>query len=276
MSNAPSVPTGTYPVAEEVLQLSRAMVNDMLRDTAGRILTDSAPFTLIYLNSAIRKTQRHYANNGLYSYIKDNVIIPAIPPAASNDPSVQVFLSAQGYFDGVAMHSTPTLPLDLILPLAIFERQTGSGSSFSPMSPSRGDGLVSRVPGQTFDDWEWRNDNINLIGSTNTNDLKVRYESMIPPVVLAANLSPQQATAALSQTSIPLRDSHEALAAWTVWFYAFARGSEMRVECEKMANEQMDIVVDRYVRKDQRIAYRSRGYRAGGGPIDGALTGSYK
>lgn len=267
MSNAPSAPTGTYPIVEGVLQLTRAMVNDMLRDTAGRILTDQAPFTLIYLNSSIRKVQRHYANNGLYSYIKDNVIIPGIPPAASNDPSVQVFLSANGYFDGVNMHATPTLPLDMILPLALFERQTGSGASFSPMSPSRGDGLVSRVPGQTFDDWEWRNDNVNLIGSTNTNDLKCRYESMIPEIASTANLT---------TTAIPLRDSHEALAAWMCWFYAFARGSEMRAECEKMANEQMDIVVNRYVRKDQRIAYRSKGFQAGGGPIDGALTGSYK
>lgn len=265
--NSPSAPTGTYPVVEDVLNLSRAMVNDMLRDTNGRILTDNAPFTLIYLNSAIRKTQRYYANNGLYSYIKDNVILPGIPPAGSNDPSVQCFISPNGYYNGVTMASTPALPADLILPLALFERQTGSGSSFSPMTPSRGDGLVSRVPGQTLDDWEWRNDNINLIGSTNTVDLKIRYEAMIATIVSTQNLS---------QTAIPLRDSHEALAAWVTWYYAFARGSEMRAECEKLATDQMDEVVNRYVRKDQRIAFRSPGFRAGGGPIDGALTGSYK
>jgi hypothetical protein len=267
MANAPSAQTGTYPIADEVMQLARAMVNDMLRDAAGRILTNTAPFALVYLNSAIRRVQRYFANNGLENFIKDNVILAGIKPVATTDPGVQVTISSTGYFDGINMNAQPVLPADLICPLRVSERQTGSGASYSPMNPVRGDGLASRVPGQTFDDWEWRNDNLNLNGSINTMDLKLRYEASIPPIGTGANLA---------QVAIPLRDAHEALATWVVWYYAFARGSMLLSKVEQVAKEAMDEVVGRFVRKDNRIAYRPKGFRSGGGPIDGALTGSYK
>lgn len=267
MSNAPSAQTGTYPIADECMQLARAMVNDMLRDTAGRVLTNSAPFSIVYLNSAVRRVQRYFANNGLENFIKDNVIITGIPPAASQDPSTQVYISANGYFDGVNMNAQPVLPPDLICPLAIWERQTNSAGSFQPMTPAHGDGLRSQMPGTVFGSYEWRNDNLNLTGCTLTQDLRLRYEASIPAIGTSADLT---------KVAIPLRDAHEALAAWIVWYYAFARGSEMRVEAKKVAEEEMDEVVNRFVRKDQRIAYRSQGFRAGGGTIDGALTGSTK
>lgn len=268
MSNiAPSAQSGSYPIADEVLQLSRALVNDMLRDKGGRILTNSAPFSIVYLNSAIRKVQRHFANNGLTNYVKDNVILPSMPPAASSDPSVQVAVSISGYFDGVKQNAQPTLPADLILPLAVWERITGSGASFTPVAPCQSDGLPSGVPGGNLGTYEWRNDALNFVGSLNPIDLRLKYEGAIPAIGAGVDLT---------TISIPLRDAHEALANWVIYFYGFARGSELRAEAKKNAEDEMDEVVHRYVRKDQRIAYRSGGYRAGGGPIDGALTGTYK
>jgi len=266
VAQAPSAQSTTYPIADDVMQLARAMVNDMLRTTSGQILTNKAPFTVPLLNSAIRRVQRYFANNGLQNYVKDDVILPNMPPAASNDPSVQVSVSVNGYFDGVQSHAQPALPTDLILPLCVWERQSGAGANFVVVDPVKGDGLPSRVPGQTLQIWEWRNDALNFIGSNITEDLRIRYEAMIPAVGTNQDLT---------QVSIPLRDAHEALAGWMIYFYAFARGSVMRTESKKIAEEAMDEVVNRYVRKDQRIAFRSHGFSAGGN-IDGALSGSYK
>src|ERR1700693_437004 len=109
MAQAPSAQSTTYPIADDVMQLARAMVNDMLRTTSGQILTNKAPFTVPLLNSAIRRVQRYFANNGLQNYVKDNVILPNMPPAASNDPSMQVSVSVNGYFDGVSSHAQPAL-----------------------------------------------------------------------------------------------------------------------------------------------------------------------
>lgn len=262
--NAPSVQTGTYPIADEVMQLARAMVNDMLRDTKGRILTNSAPFAVPYLNSAIRRCQRYFANNGLENFIVDNAILSNMTPCQSQDPSVQTWISANGYFDGAVVNSQPRLPSDLILPLSVWFRQSGSGAAFTMINPAHGDGIPSRTPGQMLDVYEWRNDKLNFNGSTLTLDLRLRYEGAIPAIGTSQDLT---------QVSIPLRDAHEALAMWVVYFYAFARGSVMRQECEKSAIEQMDQVIDRHVRKDERIAYRPEGFSAGGS-VDGSLTGS--
>src|SRR5260370_22030921 len=190
MSNiAPSAQPGTYPIADEVMQPARAIVNDMLRDTAGRILTNSAPFSVVFMNSAIRKTQRYFANNGLTNYIKDNVILPSMTAVATTDPSVQVFVSKDGYFDGVQLHASPVLPVDLILPLAVWERTSGLGASFTPTLPTNDDGLPSRVPGQTLDVFEWRNDALNFLGATSPTDLRLRYEASIPPIGKGVDLT---------------------------------------------------------------------------------------
>lgn len=264
--NAPSAQSGTYPIADEVMQLVRALVNDMLRDTAGRIITNTSPMALPYLNSAIRRVQRYFANNGLENFINDNVILAAISATVSSDPSVQCWISANGYFDGLKVNAQPILPSDLIVPLAVWARQSNSGAKFDPVAPAHGDGLPSRAPGQVIDQYEFRNDKINFIGSTLTMDMRLRYEAAIPSIGTNADLT---------KVSIPLRDAHEALAAWVVYYYGFARGSIMRLEAEKMAEKAMDEVINRHVRKDQRIGYRSAGYSAGGS-INGALTGSFK
>jgi hypothetical protein len=252
MSDSPSVQTGSYPVADDVMQLARSLVNDMLRDTAGRILTNTAPFSIPYLNSAVRRTQRYFANNGLENFINDSVLILGIPPKASSDPGVQCYLGANGFFDGVNMWNPPALPIDLIVPLALWERQNGTSATFAPMTPAHGDGLQTQIAQSVFGTYEWRNDRINLSGCSNTTDLRIRYEQMIPSIGVGANLV---------NTTIPLRDAHEALAFWVIYYYAFARGSVMRTEAQAMAEAAMNEVIERHVRKDSRIAYRPRGYR---------------
>jgi len=260
------VQTGSYPLLENVMQLARAGINDMLRATTGAILTDSAPFTVVYANAAIRRTQRYLANNGIASNIRDNVILSSIPPAVGADPQIQVYISPLGYFDGANMNSQPTLPADLILPLEVWERQTGSGAQFIFM-PQPQEGLESRIPGSYFGQWEWREDRINMTGSTITEDLRLRYEASLARIAASADFT---------KTTINLVDGEDALAAGIVLQYARTRGSAMRQEAEAWWKSECDEIVNRHVRRDQRIAYRPRGYRAGGGRIDGALQGTIK
>lgn len=260
------VATSGYPIADNVLQLARAGVMDMLRTTSGAILTNTAPFTVVYLNAAIRRTQRELANNGITSNIRDNVIISGLTPAAVSDPSVQVYVSALGYFDGAKLNGNITLPADLILPLEVWERQTGSGAQFMYI-PSPPEGLESRLPGSYFGQWEWREDRINMTGSTITEDLRLRYEASLARVAAGSDFT---------KVVIPISDGEDVLAAAVVMQYARTRGSAMRQESKGWFDDEMYQLVNRHVRKDQRIAYRPRGYRAGGGRIDGALQGDLK
>ncbi|MBA0088495.1 MAG: hypothetical protein HRJ53_26210, partial [Acidobacteria bacterium Pan2503] len=228
--------------------------------------TDQAPFSIVMLNSVVRKTQRYLANNGLTSNIVDNFILTPITPVANQDPGTQCFISALNYFDGVLMHTQPVLPPDCLLVLDVYQRQTGSGAQFVWMSPAKG-GLMSRIPGPYFGEWEWRNDAINFVGCSNSMDMRVRYEGRLPRIAKSA---------VLSNTTINIRDGEDALAMGLVAHYGFSRGAAQRAEAKAEWKENCDELVNRYVRKDQRIAYRPKGYAAGGGTIDGALSGDYR
>lgn len=248
------------------MELARALINDMIRQAGGSILVDTAPFTIPMLNSATRKTQRYLANNGLLSNVVDNAILTPILPVTSLDPGIQISISALNYNNGTNVYSTPVLPADLLLPLSLAQRQTNSGAQFTPMWPARGP-LMSRVPGPYFGEWEWRNDAINAVGCTNTMDIRVRYEGRLPRISKTANLS---------QTTINIRDGEDALGFAMVTLYAFSRGAAQRNEAKVAWIQECDELINRYVRKDQRIAVRPRGYAAGGGTIDGALSGDYR
>lgn len=261
------VQTGTYPSAENVLNYARAMINDMLRNTSGAILTDNAPYTNTFLNGSIRKTQRYLANNGLFSQVIDNAILTPIGPVANSDPGTQVFINQNGYYNGATTNANVVLPPDMILPLNVFQRQTNSGASFVVMQPAK-QPLMSRIPGPYFGEWEFRDDGIYMVGCTNTMDLRIRYEAMIARV---ASIPANYPT-----TSIPIRDGEDVLGWGIVMLYAISRGAAQRAEAKAMWLEEADTLINRYVRKDQRIAVRPIGYAAGGGTIDGALSGDYR
>jgi hypothetical protein len=260
------VQTGPYPIAENVLLLARAIVNDMLRQAGGAILVDTAPFTIVFLNAAIRKTQRYLANNGLFSQIVDNFVLTPLTPVANSDPGTQIFVGYNGYNNGQTTAATPALPPDLVLPLNVFQRQTGSGAQFVEVWPAKS-ALMSRIPGPYFGEWEWRGDAIRMVGCTNTMDLRIRYEQSV------ARLSPGTN---LQTATIPIIDGEDALGFGLVTYYSFSRGSAQRQEANAAWLDACDQLINRYVRKDQRIAVRPKGYAAGGGTIDGALSGDYR
>src|SRR5438105_10724983 len=132
----PSFPQSLFPTVESVMDLARSIVNDMfpgIGGTNGRILTDDAPFTLPYLNSAFRTLQRKLRNEGVTFEIKDNIILLNLAPVVAQDPAVQVNVSYNGYFNGTTMSPTPILPSDALQIYAVWERQTGSNVNFREM-----------------------------------------------------------------------------------------------------------------------------------------------
>ena len=98
-------------------------------------------------------------------------------------------------------------------------------------------------------------------------DIRVRYEGRLPRI---------QVGAVLSNTQINIRDGEDALVAAMVMIFSFSRGSAQRLEAKAQWKEDCDELINRYVRKDQRIGIRPMGYAAGGGTIDGALQGDYR
>jgi hypothetical protein len=263
----PTVPVGPYPTVESVMNLARATINDMLRSSAGSILTDQAPFSLEFVNAAVDQCQEYLAVNGLTTNIVDNFVVTPLTAAASSDPETQVFLGYQGYNDGVVMHAAPVLPPDLIVPLRVWQRQTGSGGNFSPLYPSK-DGLDSGILGNYFRNWEWRQGAIYLQGCTSSMDLRLRYEQSLGDII-ATNPS------TFSTTTINIPRCKRAVAYLSAYQYAISRGSPQAPMVMQMATDAMDQIINRQVRLDQRNPIRPCGYSSGDA-IDGSLGGSYK
>jgi hypothetical protein len=155
--------------------LLRVLANDVIFSSAGEILTDTGNILFPLLNDSLEWMTNELANHGVDTFTKETVL-PDVTPIAVLDPGVQVNISDSGYFDGVLNHAQPQLPTDLLVPTDIWERQDGLIDQWRRMDECL-DGLPSYSQGARLKVWEWRQDGIYMLGSTQTNDLRLRYKS---------------------------------------------------------------------------------------------------
>jgi hypothetical protein len=233
-----------------VMDRARAFVADSFRGGAGRILTNTASFSVQYLNAALEELQSKLRNNGVITFLRDNVILGPIPAIAASDPSLQTFISYEGYFDGTAMNDLPKLPADVLMPQKLWERQVGSGLSFMEMTQPM-EGLPSIMQGPFLGVWEYRQDRIYLTGSTSTEELRMRY---------IAQLTPLTAEDDLANTQISILASVNALAKLTAYHYALARGAVGATQMQADADRYTRLIVRQYTRRAQSVPYNRKPY----------------
>ena len=244
-----------------IMNLVRAYVNDSQAGATGtpgegQVFTDNpsiSPFTQPFLNSSIRELYRELRNVGQPTLLKDNVIVSGLTPLNSPtnglgqpDPAVQVYLGFGGYFDGLNINSDLKLPSDVIYPEAVWERQTGTNDEFVPMSQTQM-GLPSVFQSSRLSLWEWRNDNIWMLGSINTNDVRLRYWCTLPQFF--------SQTLDFASTYVPIIDCTDAVALKTSYKYAVMLGSGGLPELKALANEAMFQLKNGITRRQQSQYY---------------------
>src|ERR1700682_4689338 len=132
----PVVGSSAYNTAGQLNSRVRALLND----PQGNLFTDAV--LLPYANSAYRKTQRALGNAGAGGFIQDDVLL-VVPAVTQADTSLQVSIT-----DATAPPNQ--LPTDLLVPVKIWERASGSSDDFVEMVDlSQHGGLPSRGPGPT-------------------------------------------------------------------------------------------------------------------------------
>ena len=114
----PSAPTDSV---ETALNMARVRLNDAIQNLGGDILTDSAPFTLTYVNNAWRRLQELLVNLG-FTWLKPETILRNVPLVTNADPGSQMYISWSECFDGTTTQPGPLLPQDMIAPLVLWER----------------------------------------------------------------------------------------------------------------------------------------------------------
>jgi hypothetical protein len=169
----PGLGSTAYLTIETVMNLIRAVTNDMIFSQAGEIFTDSANPVFSLVNDSLDWFQNEVNNHGVDTFTKET-FLTGVSSAGTTDPGIQTFIDDTGYFDGVGSHAIPQLPTDLLDPLFIWERQTGSTEEWVEMNQKL-DGLRATVHGLRIRFWEWRQDAIQMPGASQSNDLRLRY-----------------------------------------------------------------------------------------------------
>ena len=246
----PVAPNSAYVSLETVMNLIRAVANDMIYSSAGEILTDQANITLPLLNDALEWFQNEMNNHGVDSFTKQTILTPLTPVTGPNstDPATQVWIDDTGYFDSVEYHIAPQLqlPPDLLVPLNLWERQTGSQEDFLLMVETP-DGLPSVVPNDRFGVWQWLTDRLLMPGAVQSNDLRLRYTGSLAMFVSTEDI-------------LYFRGATGSLAYKMVSTYMTSKNPEASQNAMAEAEKRMNQLVTRSARMQQRMPVIRQSY----------------
>ena len=228
-----------YNTAGQVTSLVRSLLND----AAGNLFSDTV--LIPYANSAYRKVQRALANIRSGSFLSDDVLL-VVPSVAGTDPSLQVSIT-----DATAPPNQ--LPVDLLVPLKLWERPNASTQDFVEMVDlSHHGGLPSRVQDVTLSVWEWRADGIYLLGATQDTQVRIRYLKAYPDLTDATS-------------PVLVRNAQEAIAYGAAALAAWARGSPLAQKWDDAASDAVEDLVSQAVRREQQSGHRRRPYSSRSG-----------
>lgn len=271
-------PQNNYPSLTEISNLVRSMVNDdkagitgtagegqilvnpVVAGTSGNVANPQGVTLTNLMNSAIRETYRDIRIVGQPTLIKDNYILEGLTPVNSSlgvgvpNPAVQVNLSVLGYFDGLQMNATLALPSDMLFPLEMWERQTGTENSFGMMRQSEG-ALSPRHQVQAFGEWEWRTDAIWMNGATLERDIRLRYIATYPSIATLNTI--------WDNLFVPIADSQEAIADKIVVRYTARLGGDSLQYAQQKAQESILRLKQEVTKSRQMIDYTRPTYGNG-------------
>lgn len=230
----------------------------MLTSSGGEILTDSAPFTFPLLNMAADYLTKKLTSNGYKTFVFETLLTPVTPCNFPNlglggaDPGQQVNISDVGYFDGSEQHYPPALPSNLMVPLRLWERQTGTQEYWHPMEEVT-DGLPSVSQGERLGMWEWRTEIIWMPGATQENDLRLRYEA---DAVQFATVN----------DSVEIRGSQSALANYLAAVFVNSRNPQAAASFSAAGDDFTEMIIRENTHALQRktVTRKSYGLRGRG------------
>lgn len=250
----PVVTTTPYVTANDILDLARSISNDAAQDLAGDILANDQPYTFTMLEACYELLQDILANAGVNTFCEYAEIV-GLTPVATPDPGVQVELSYTGYYDGVTMHATPTLPADMIQPLELWERWSGTQNAWKPMRQAS-DHISTRPQVSAFDIWDFETDTILLPGATVTIDLKMKYLLYAPKLTDADSivLVPRCTVALANMVAKMVAESRGGSAAAAI-FDANAKDAIARIISRTAGKEQYAQFVRRPFRQRRGVRW---------------------
>jgi hypothetical protein len=255
-----------FPSLLDVADLARSFVDDDKRGftgtpgegqilvnlTSGVSASQLPQFVTLarFMRSAIREVRRECSIMGQPTFIRDNYILEGLPAINSAlgvgviNPIAQQSLTFTGFFDGLEVNPDFILPADMLQPLEIWERQSGTSYPFGMMDESTG-ALRPRNQTQALGEWESRDNAIFFHGAIFPRDIRIRY--------LAGMISFLSQTVDWAQTFIPIPDCEEAVADKIAVRYGRRLGSTQVADLVQQADRSMLRLRQQVTRSRQRI-----------------------
>lgn len=240
-----------YPNLQGMMDLFRGLVNDdgggQDGPQGGIIATNTAPFTLPFLNAAIRFVYRKLRNIGDPALIIDNYLLLGIPPLNGPNPAVQVNLGFLGYFDGYANHPQWTLPAGAMGIDRAWERVSSTDLNFYPLAAAP-DGLAPVQQVSTMRRYEWRGNAMWMPGALEMVDLRLRCKIALPPILNPTN-GPQLVFA---DTYVPILDAEDAIVDRMDFLYARRFAPDRKADADATSKESIFELQRAVTRQAQR------------------------
>lgn len=186
----PTPVSGVYDPVFFILNETKSRVGEQmpsLQPYTGNILDATQASTQQRMNNAWRNFQDSLCDAGSKKF-QQSVVIEGIPPTHNYDPAVQSSISWFQCFDGDNYQLNPVLPSDLVTPLWMSERQSGTQDPFPGPDEPNMDFYIDGLPmyGQKYcrnGCWEWRGEVIYYPGATQAVDFMIRYRKNLPDFV---------------------------------------------------------------------------------------------
>lgn len=257
----PIVAPQRYPNLQGMMDLFRSLLNDdgggADGPQGGIIATNEAPFTLPFLNSAIRFVYRSLRNIGDPALILDNYLVLGLPALTGPNPAVQVSLGFLNYFDGFANHSDWTLPAGAMGVDRVWERIAGTDNVFYPMTAVP-DGLAPVMQISTMRVYEWRTNALWMPGALESVDLRIRCKIALPPILGA--VIDGKTTLDFATTYVPVLDSEDAIVDRMLTLYARRFAPDQFAAADAASKESMGQLELQVIRAAQRATTARRDF----------------
>ncbi len=268
-----------YDNLTTILNSARFRLNDKLKSLkafSGKILEETDPSTQQAVNNAWREMQSQLSGLGVERF-KGDIIIPNIPPITSQDPASTESMSWFEFFDGSNFQTTPILPSDLIIPLWMSCRPSGSNFQFPPADRpnmrNKVDGLDLTYKWNAYGgyQWEWRDEKISWPGFLVAVDFRIGYRKYL-------NDFNDIGTQRWWALPVPLIRCQDPFSKWLCYEFCLARGADgdaqeqmlaVAAACKDEAMDATKIYANDTAMKNQRDDVRripyGRAARGGGG-----------
>lgn len=242
-----------YPTINEVMDIARARVNDMMNDTEGDLLANDSPASQTYLTAAWKWYQARCDVAGVQTF-KKTVALYGLPARTTNDVMNEAWINWAGVSDGVNEYPGPVIPQDMISPKSIWRR--GSQPQ-ALMNNQQGLQLMTQAtdglpPLLDCNVYEWRQDGIYFYAALFTQDWKLSYSAYRAPLDITE-----------PDNQVPMMFCEDCLGARVAFEFANSRGAAQAPAMEAWAETAFGTTSQRATRIKARQNIRRQGYSRG-------------